>query len=68
MYVDKLKSAIKFAEEFTARAKVVLHEHRGEIRESISGNYIGGSKHTAAAKRASMDLTRALAGMRRSAP
>ena len=58
MTVTKIKAAIKEAQEFIKRAKVAVDE--------ASDNYgMWGSKATGALRRSSMDLTRALAEMRK---
>ena len=57
-----LRAAISAAEEFLKRAK----DARSTIVKEKWGEGWVGNKETAAAKRASMDLTRALADMRRS--
>lgn len=54
-----LRNAIKEAKRFLAATDAIVWEDRGEFSFSPT-------KETAAAKRASMDLTRALADMRRS--
>jgi len=60
MTVTKIKAAIKEAQRFIKLAKVAAEEHEG------SGHYaMWGSKATGALKRSSMDLTRALAEMRK---
>jgi hypothetical protein len=52
---ERLKQAVEEAERFIVRAKIALAESTHEFT---------GSKSRAAAKRASMDLTRALAHFR----
>lgn len=60
MYDKKLKAAISEAERFLERAKELS-------KTSVSSNgYFYGSKLTGAVKRSSMDLTRALADLRKS--
>lgn len=61
MTTTKINAAIKEAQEFIKRAKVAVAEHEA------SGNRYGmwGSKATGALRRSSMDLTRALAEMRK---
>lgn len=54
----KLKTAVMEAERFLARAKALK-------RVYVDGARFGYSKETAAVRRASMDLTRALANLRR---
>jgi hypothetical protein len=60
MNAEKLATAMAEALRFIAKAEVV---------DKISRNdgYIAGGKESGAARRASMDLTRALADLRRSA-
>ena len=55
-----LKRAIAEAQRFIAVAKAIK-----VAKDRKPDDYFFGSKETAAAKRASMDLTRALAEMRR---
>ena len=66
MDCDKLKSAISEAKRFIERAE---RAERGFVWiDSVhfpAGGYWRNNATTAAAKRASMDLTRALADMRR---
>jgi len=58
MTTTKINAAIKEAQEFIKRAKVAVDE--------ASDNYsMWGSKATGALRRKSMDLTRALAEMRK---
>lgn len=62
MKLSNLKAAIAEADRFIKLAEKVTDEHckpGPKPRE-----YIDGSKHTAAARRASMDLTRALSTLR----
>ena len=60
MNTTNINAAIKEAQEFIKRAKVAVAEHEA------SGQYgMWGSKATGALKRSSMDLTRALAEMRK---
>ena len=60
-----LKTAIQLAEEFLRRAKAVpLEKHHPQQLDRYATVVPG--KHAAAAKRASLDLTRALADLRRS--
>ena len=61
-----LKTAIQLAEEFLRRAKVVPLEKRHPQQRDEYATVTPG-KHAAAAKRASLDLTRALADLRRTA-
>ena len=57
MTVTKINAAIKEAQEFIKRAKVVVDE--------ASDNRMWGSKSAGALRRSSMELTRALAEMRK---
>lgn len=60
MNTDNLKVAIREAERFLAAANR-LREKEG----SRSGQFIWGSLESGACRRASMDLTRALANLRK---
>jgi len=60
MRISKVDIAIKEAQRFIAKAS---EAHNRIVDDSMAE--ISGSKETAAARRASMDLTRALADMRR---
>lgn len=61
MTTTKINAAIKEAQEFIKRAKAAIAEHEA------SGHHYGmwGSKATGALRRSSMELTRALAEMRK---
>lgn len=59
MRIDKLEIAIEESERFLARAKAA----RKKLKENEWAKY--GCKETASAKRASLDLTRALSDLRR---
>jgi len=59
MTVTKIKAAIKEAQEFIKRAKAAIAEHE------TSDNRMWGSKAAGALRRSSMELTRALAEMRK---
>jgi hypothetical protein len=61
MNIPTLLDAIEEAEQFITAAEAAIKRIREDRLALISG-----SKETAAANRASMDLTRALATMRRS--
>ena len=65
-----LERAIVEAERFIARAKVAIAVVREDIPDGIDFRNtwapITGTKETAAVRRASMDLTRALAQLRKS--
>jgi hypothetical protein len=57
MTVTKIKAAIKEAEEFIKRGKAVIKENKDD--------WICGTQATGALRRSSMELTRALAEMRK---
>ena len=57
MTVTKIKAAIKEAKEFIERGNAVIKES--------DNNWIWGTQATGALKRSSMELTRALAEMRK---
>jgi len=59
MDLDNLAAAVAEAERFIARAK--------DVQANPPRYSFVGTPHTAAARRASMDLTRALADLRRPA-
>lgn len=59
-----LVQAIMEGDRFLERAKSALFEM--QKHKKVQGYYLTGTKKTAAARRASMDLTRALAELRRS--
>jgi len=61
----KLESAIAEAERFLARAKPTLGGYQWEDWPAGGGWFHSQSSDTAATKRASMDLTRALADLRK---
>lgn len=58
MDIEKMRQAAKLAREFDARVEILIDEERS--REGYPS-----PKHRGAVRRASMDLTRALAEMRR---
>jgi hypothetical protein len=60
MHIDKLTNAIAEAERFIEKAHKAAFKIRTDSLTTISG-----SKETATCKRASMDLTRALADLRK---
>ncbi len=65
MNIKTLETAISEAERFTGKARLALHcrlQPKGEANPYGDGY----GPHNAAAKRASMDLTRALAELRKS--
>ena len=64
MTPDTLQAAVRAAEEFLRRAKTVPTETITS-RGGKPWRVVTGGKQSAAAKRASLDLTRALADMRR---
>ena len=59
MNIPKIRKAASAAERFLEAQRKVC-----ELPRSILGGYILGSKESGALRRASMDLTRALAEMR----
>jgi hypothetical protein len=59
MTKDAIGEAIKEANEFVQRAKLVLKEH-----DEPTNGHLWGDKNTAALRRQSMELTRALSKMR----
>lgn len=60
MNKDSLKAAEDAAKQFLEKAKILRqYESRTE------GNWIFGSRHSGAVRRASMDLTRALSDLRK---
>jgi hypothetical protein len=59
---DGIRVALKAVEAFRDRAKVVMAETAGEPRQDTN---LFASRATASLRRASMELTRALAEMRR---
>ena len=61
MTEGKVRAAITVAERFMTEARALLREQQELTPES----YYFGSKRSGAVRRASMDLTRALAAMRR---
>lgn len=63
MKLSNLQAAIAEAERFLAKAKSLSNSHDPD-GEPFPRAHIPGSKHTAAVRRASMDLTRALATLR----
>ena len=60
MKIDKLTDAMKEAERFLVKAEVACHSLRTD-----KFAYMSGTKETGACRRASMDLTRALAELRK---
>ena len=58
MKVDKIKEAIYEAERFITKAKLALEKTEGK-------NYLYANKENGACRRSSMDLTRALAELRK---
>lgn len=63
MTVHTILAAEEEAKRFLARVRVLRHEH-GDLMKDPQHQFWG-CKETAMVKRASMDLTRALADMRR---
>lgn len=64
MKPDNLRAAMREADQFLIIARKALKP--GPLTREIYGEWFNTSKETGAVKRASMDLTRALADMRRS--
>jgi hypothetical protein len=60
-----IKIAIKEAEQFIHRAKLALKDQAGFVHDGRKISYLVAGKKSGALRRASMDLTRALADMRR---
>lgn len=60
----KLDAAIREAERFVERAKAIQSHKRQVLGPSVI-RFDAGPKETGAARRASLDLTRALADLRR---
>lgn len=66
MNAENIKTAQRLAKEFTKLASVVLATERTiEMRDGGAYKRIDSGKLTGALRRKSMDLTRALADMRR---
>lgn len=69
MNIDTVNTAIQEAERFLERAKRTLDAHKAEEKSRglvPSRSYLrAGPRETGALRRASMDLTRALADLRR---
>jgi hypothetical protein len=63
MKPDDLRAAMREAERFLIIARKALKP--GPLTRESHGEWFNASKETGAVKRASMDLTRALADMRR---
>lgn len=63
MTQDKLRLAVEAAERFITAADSA-DNRLGEVAIDIYDHNVVGTKETAAARRASMDLTRALAQLR----
>jgi hypothetical protein len=63
MNLSTIRKAKREAEEFVRRAKIVLDET--EPKEPANSSWMWGTANTAALRRQSMELTRALAEMRR---
>lgn len=67
---DKITAAIAECERFIARANTLLgevdeHETSSVKQQRYILNPASGTKHASAVRRASMDVTRAMADMRR---
>jgi hypothetical protein len=63
MTPDKMRAAMREAERFLRLAREAFKS--GPLTRENGGEWFNPSKETGAVKRASMDLTRALADMRR---
>lgn len=63
MNLKGIDAAEKAAKEFLARARAVRES--GSVHSALLDSPLYGSKETGALRRASMDLTRALAEMRK---
>lgn len=66
MNINTVKSARTLAERFIRKADAILDNLGGEDEPSENHWPITGTKETGALRRASLDLTRALAEMRKS--
>lgn len=64
MTPDNLRAAMREADRFLILARAALKS--GPLTRESYGEWFNPSKETGAVKRASMDLTRALANVRRS--
>jgi len=65
MIDEQVKNAIRLANDFVARAKEALNDRNEFEHEGKIVSYMRPGKKSGACRRASMDLTRALAEMRR---
>lgn len=63
----KLETAVAEAKRFLERVEALKRESGGDPRSvlALTGHYYSYQKQTAAVRRASMDLTRALAELRK---
>lgn len=64
MDVDRLENAAKEAQRFLGKVRE-LRDNALHYSQSLGEQYIDPGKHTGAVKRASLDLTRALAELRK---
>lgn len=65
MRASKVRAALVEARRFMAAAEDLLARHETDARQEHSTYPFDGSKASGATRRASLDLTRALAEMRR---
>ena len=63
MTLQAVKQAKQEAERFLAKLDAFLYHHEEELRECPF--VVGGSKHSGALRRASLDLSNALSEMRK---
>lgn len=64
MDIERLENAVKEAQRFLGKVRE-LRDNAVHANESTGRRYIETGKHTGAVKRSSMDLTRALAELRK---
>ena len=65
MNADQIHATIKEAERFIASAKLALKDQADFIHDGRKITYLVAGKKSGALRRASLDLTRALADMRK---
>lgn len=66
MNIERLETAVKEATRFLGKVKELRDNAiKTDEDEIFPGKYIESGRHTGAVKRSSMDLTRALADLRR---
>lgn len=66
MKIERLEAAVKEATRFLSKVKELRDNALHDYANTREGRYIESGRHTGAVKRSSMDLTRALADLRRS--